>query len=791
MNIKDNLITTNNPKAKTNKSDFKIIESESLFNNISKHSRYVSDWDDNEIIIDGSLNGGLTKDSDDEYLFKWDLSTFILPPNRSYKSPMPLTDKKELTDTVKVYINEALMSHMGKVKSPATSIARFKSFMCFIIEWMWINDIYKFAQLNRKNTETLITDYASQGRSGALKRKERYEAFINEPTFKDLTTLSRRGSATKQCILGRPETVYAGINISNKERPSFFIDAVFNANDDINTRKTGLSVERFLKPSGVSAICNILGLIKSFYYMVPEGFDKPSEPLLAINNTYEYARKLSKIPKGRTKNINIDEFAALLTESLSWIYDYSEGILKALNELCEISSRDMNDHYKSEQHREWYTKRWATIVDEYGITFKTLSGINSSQGINGKGAKNSPYDKDSVPFGHLIKHLSSACYTVIAIMNARRVDEVKGKQVGLTYNCLTEINNPLTSYICEMYIEKTVKDYVPIEVNKLTADAINVLKKIVEFNNPDLKEKTKTDNKSINLFRIPAPSNNGVRTIYLDTSNDVVPYFEYATRNCEGESTLRSHSLRRITAILYMYRFEIPSLLAVKDMLFHSKLTMTQTYITDPDTRETRQRIDELWPKEQKTLNNDLEWASEEWYVEHISGLIDGSKKSSGGFIKMVRRYVKILALSSDFSFDDPKELSRKAAQVLIEKNFVPKPARHGDCMAPDNGNIKTSSRCFDKESKSLKKEKASANLCTTCPYHWRPEGNLHALNEDLSMLIKKETDITLPLFERKRAERDADNLRKAIALSKELQNKRAIEITSMIKDVNTRKGAK
>ena len=147
---------------------------------------------------------------------------------------------------------------------------------------------------------------------------------------------------------------------------------------------------------------------------------------------------------------------------------------------------------------------------------------------------------------------------------------------------------------CDFYIEKTDQDYIKFYVNEISAEATLLMKSIsdVVWSSTDGQKLPVVEKK---LFVVP-------RFLLGKAAHQWFQYIE----GCTGQfmqwvfdggeySSINAHMFRRAYAVVYMYRFENPTLLALSWQLRHKDLGLTCHYFMDPPSRPLEKRADRIW----------------------------------------------------------------------------------------------------------------------------------------------------------------------------------------------------
>ncbi|MFQ6333987.1 hypothetical protein [Methylophilus sp. 3sh_L] len=210
--------------------------------------------------------------------------------------------------------------------------------------------------------------------------------------------------------------------------------------------------------------------------------------------------------------------------------------------------------------------------------------------------------RDSLALRDLLMILMSACFVLMATMNARRRDEINHRKYGLHLGFATVVDKEMEIYTGNFYIEKTLKDYEKFYINKSTWKAAITLEAIqMEFDKvnvclgrpsfADMPEKERSlfgYHRFSRLLGMHATRNWYVFEAYRRGAAS--KFAEFALGKGE-QINIHPHMFRRMYALVFMYQHEIPSLQALSQQLAHDSLASTQIYVNDPISQNEAQRI--------------------------------------------------------------------------------------------------------------------------------------------------------------------------------------------------------
>jgi hypothetical protein len=191
---------------------------------------------------------------------------------------------------------------------------------------------------------------------------------------------------------------------------------------------------------------------------------------------------------------------------------------------------------------------------------------------------------------HVVSMLITAAFIVVAVMNARRRDEIRHPKLGLKQGAIREIDRNLGLYEAIFYIEKSFKSYVPFYVNKATYDAFQVLVRLNELH-LDAERAVglpATDSSEASVFwQRPFRMVDGLSRERIWFEFDQQPqgaaakFVRYALGEKANGQAVSAHMFRRFYALIFFYRFEHATLQAIAYQLGHLNLGVTRQYVSD------------------------------------------------------------------------------------------------------------------------------------------------------------------------------------------------------------------
>lgn len=327
------------------------------------------------------------------------------------------------------------------------------------------------------------------------------------------------------------------------------------------------------------------------------------------------------------------------------------------------------------------------IVDGTSSDVSALNTRLKAAGLDVEvtGFANSYVSKRRVSLIRIVEVLSAACFTVIASLTARRLEEI----LDLGEGCV--VKDLDGQYWLKIYIEKTSQRYDQVPIPVAVAKAIQVMERVSEtardISGDDSIWQIQQDN-----TRVIRPEK------YL---NDLAFLSSDLSWNHEGWR-FSAHQFRRFFAILYFWRFEKGDLAGLSHHLRHFDLEMTKRYVTDVEFGKVWKVVDA------------------EWQGEFIMGVIDGSrdvggiagerlKKEAKKLLRMFRKTVDVMA---------PERALERLQRLATRWGSEFRQHAWGTvCACPANTKFSELARCKGAEKSGPVYENAGELTCSTCPF--------------------------------------------------------------------------
>jgi hypothetical protein len=551
-------------------------------------------------------------------------------------------------------------------------------------------------------------------------------------------------------------------------------------------------LEKETHESTISKSSFYLGLIK-INHLATKMQDIDYLQSIPFINPTQFYQKYCKGTDGRTENFPLSDTIFLLKRSLELVFCQGAefvAILKNINQQeFIVQSKSKNPAKNKKLLFKNLASRWTLDFLKNEKPFDTLTTKMGLPPIRYWAPTAPCKNSTAISLIHFIALIQGACCIVILFLNARRIGEVTDKVTGLKIPDFSQLDDELDIYQCNFYIEKTYQERHPFYVNRTTACAIQLL---IDMKTSLSELMTKPDSECLFSICNPVPliRSKELTLRYFDFSHpgstlSISTLMRYLYPNGNAP-VLKSHMGRRFFGLLYHYRYDNADLLSLRQQLRHFDIVMTKVYITDPDLRDDAKDIASTIGKrkdvtlvdkklydslelEIKDLENEIEAAGRERLTDIITHIISGGQ-SAGGFTRFIRKLFRRFATDMEFLESSPNEQGKILSERLQAQGYKPNSMPHGQCNAPKPKGA-LNAKCRDQDNQT-NIERACADLCRDCQYHYNNEGFLQNLEDDAKQLKEDMDNFMLPPMQQKTAKDDYENLIKIIELNKETMEK-------------------
>jgi len=655
-------------------------------------------------------------------------------PSVSFLANAPnLCDRPDLCMTlIRVVDNYLLQAR--ETKSAHLSAICVARRLIKVFEYGWINGIYELSDWTRTASDELARKLIKGGWVYALDLVERARSEMETPQNEGLSsiwTVSRSGA---QSIVPTHVRKVLRTNIDTREiysMRSWFAwlmaekrpELISIASDKPPYRERGSNWIR-----SELATINLLSEVSNASRLTFRPYPRPQR----------MATQLARVEGERTRSLDPEGLSEILQEAFRWLYEVGPPL--------EGVTRDLAAWYQ--MHRD--DRRAMRLSPRTKLeTSAHLPALESKLGHQVAAIKRTRISGGGLSLDSIFAAFYSAAFIVIACMNARRKDEIQHQFIGLFDGCITTVDKPLGLHVCEFYIEKTVLDYVPFYVNGVTRDAIDALQRMSQIARAHARFLgragcTEGGRRGPTLFAIPCFTT-GLRWFNFGANhlgNDGFAFKAFRTQNAP---VLKAHMLRRAHGLLHHYRFECASLQALCQQMQHRGIGTTVGYVSDTAKTALAERgahrYGKLTPSQRQALDleeiereQDRKAVGAEKLVALVEQVIAGRQRGAGAFERLVQRFHQVLGKSVNYSRLDARQQGKVLGDVLISKGYAPHPFWHSNCMAGTT-RLKSPAHCYDQNSKSLERSKASPGLCMGCVHQQIADQHIQNMKDEVPRL--------------------------------------------------------
>lgn len=675
---------------------------------------------------------------DQEPWKSFDLSCFCLPPSPFNSQTIQLTQRPKFCMTIVMAIDTYLIRN-ERSKSIHDQCSHIVRALVKLFEYSWLIGLYDLSDWSQFHWDELKQKLAIGLWDEALDLEARSFSAVKNLTATQISAfLSLKKARGQEKNWGLSASFLKTIGTNTRLSASatilraVLVAKSMNGDQDLNGSAT---VEKTFSSSTLQGILTHLAIVSEL--SPPYGWSH-----IDTSGSYKFAGtnpSATSRPAQRTPSMSPESVSAILTEAFRWVLEYGPIAIQMLKNLC----RECAPHASRSVAEKWRKQAKVLLNCKEARELDALLGIKLTTYSVPKG--------DGASVSQLINKLQTSCFAIIAIMNARRKDEIGGKAVGLHTTSMTVLDRELGLYECLFYIEKTTKDYVPFLINNITMRAISLLEEVSEIaweyhelcGGKRIPEASYRDRK---LFFYPSFSNKqGIPSWYEFSTNKggMARAFFVDVREEDWNVLPRAHMFRRAYALHFHYRFSLGTLQALSQQMGHRDTLCTLHYIHDAEATALHRTGASMWSiapaLAQKAQQEHFREISEEVAAvgleklrQLIAEIVGSAKSFSGGYAKLVRRFHSKMSRSISYQRLELDQQICKLQDALVARGHRSSPYKHGDCNSPGVNGL---ARCYSSDELRLRKEDASPALCDACSFHDRTLGHVRGLQEDLSFL--------------------------------------------------------
>lgn len=702
-----------------------------------------------------------------------------LPPSSVNRAPIRMRERPELCRTVVATLNTYLLKQ-SQSKSTHVVVGDIAKFLIKLIEYCWLNGFYRIQDMPEAAWVELRKRLVTGGFVAALNIEERTVELLKTVRASDfLRSKHQSGHGTAEGV--RSEFLeLLGTNISSREL-NWVRPLLIQAQQDDQLAQSG-EINRYkLYAAQAMSVTMLLQCLRAFNQL-----SEVDGPLglgyLPTPDADAFARKHGR-QGGRTPNITPKLASTLLKSAFEWIYDYGPVVVRLIEEIAILlayyASPEATKMFQDDPKKDSNLTTYLSAVRA-----KVLMSASSREELEQLlGLKITTYSlrnkrKGEISINAILNQLFTACFIVLATMNARRRDEVGHKVIGLHMQSLSVFDEQLGLAQCEFYIEKTIKDYEKFFINDVSRHSLELLKSIASVawgwaehvNGAPIPE-----GREEKLFCYPAFSSvRSSSTVWYEFNQNQNGMAREFLEGSLGEKfenlSIAPHMFRRLYGIIYHYRYEDATLIALAKKYRHLDVTSVLRYVTNGLELGADQHPLSLWSAGRKhdrrideieSIGAEMAVVGKEKFRAFVESVIEGVESFAGQFAKLVGRFHGHLATKIDYSELEKEEKADRLSKALLSRGHFPEPFRDVTCMA---GRNRPRAACA--KDGRLAHERAGAVVCSGCPYSLIISEHLEVMEEDAASLkarIETERDTHGSLI----ANRELDNLTRVIALNR------------------------
>jgi len=714
-----------------------------------KHPRYLSDWADNVVHVN--------------------VAHFSAPPNKRevdieqihlstkggiglYRDVvLPLKNFPHLIEAIKRGINRVLTIHdRGDTNVELTA---FLSTCQKLLAYMLRNGIYTLSSFSRNDAHELIKNIALRGWQQVLDYETALRTFLLETTNdprKAIALLGRSINTKIARIDDKSLGSAIGLPIRSCELPVWFIEGIVKIADTQQVVHPRASSEKARTTRNqTQRAMEALNLLANLPQSIDSISPAPFSDIDTILKTY-YPTK-----GGRTANLSIEVAVELLDESLRWLYDYRPVII----ELSQVARQHIESlpftTIKGDYQRRIINREISEKIETTFSDLKRRYDLPINLPTCSKNGRR--------PLNCLIDKLMTACLTIIGINHARRREEMigEGKPYGLYFGCVTETHSPIDDKCFDVWVEKSLQDYAQFWCNALVSDAVACLEELAQIFRP-LHTPPKQRNENLEERRQDKLFVQRRFTVEFSTKVEQYSFDNHSTgffKDLKTQYSLLSgsHHFRRLFAILYIWRYDHPVLLALKEHMKHLDLRSTALYAKDPNNRQIAERIEVAYKQSLELILSALEEARTEYFDQKLIQMLRG-EEIGGFFPRLVLKLVKRMSSNAKFLVLTIEEKARILSEHYRRKGYSPNEKAHCACMAGNFEKAIRSGNCS--VDGKLDTSRASVKMCDGCPNQLDTPNYMSSYEDELKRLETNALNPRLPPSVRLESTRTANLLR-------------------------------
>lgn len=576
-----------------------------------------------------------------------------------------LTDKINHDQLQSILIAAELERKLRKTDSASPAILNS---MLVLIHWMNLNGIYRFQDLNAKDTERFQLE-SSFGFDYLIKASER--------TVNAIMAMARRpnGDGEKRSV----HTVFDEARISRTHVPKLHkataLAKAFVAHGTLPKEGDETPEIKHLNDGAIFARLAAVRILWHHRKHLPDPLQFDT-----LSGRSSGAQNPDAPPSGQTKSIPVDLLARILTGAFDWILRIGPALVELDKEITSIEGRSSQQVEKISNLLMAFTVRYRTEDWPGPLVRKAAT---ERPGLLMRSA--------------LHQFIPVACTIAIFAMTARRKSEV----YSLKTDCLegTEGQRYLRMYIAKLAVhdDATVCPEIVAKAVELMLAYRSLESGVVTSLWPEARGKDRSTRRILEA--------------YFDDFSIVVGASQYSNKVMTSNWHYACHQFRRAFAIIYVWRFEGP-LLSLQHHFRHTDWKQIFTYIQD------------------KEIHNEVLGQHVALTAAKLRGITEGSTKKPAGKYSVTLEKI-ISRARHTLELCDDELLSERIEAYALELGLVFKPNIWGFCAARAGASSLRRAACQSKENPTRSIDRffntpdpqgSSEEICSGCVFHFTDE---------------------------------------------------------------------
>lgn len=550
-------------------------------------------------------------------------------------------------DTIILARYPAAPSTLGQ---QGASVASLVSNFAILVQWMKVRGLHYFAHLTAEDLRSYIFD-CSCGLDAILKSQQRIRELIEDRRKRQLEF---------------PSTFHAALaesGIAARQGPWLpAAKALFE--DFLSTGK--LPEPRTLQPQQISIAtlwgrAKTLQLLWSYRDTVADGLSfGPS-----VSDIAKHVKKFGK-SVGSTRTLPVDYTCQLVGLAFTWVYDYGP--------LLAVLQRDLGDLPEKIPGRRVFLRQ---ALDDFNAAAVSKNWPIRMQTV--KEAPREDYFSWNVATGTF---LPVACFIICGIFTARRVTEL----VSIRSQSLN--GNRQTGYWYSSYVGKRAKEG-GFPCTQSVADCLRLLAQLKEL-------------RGINQELPAFAAIRGEGRLGQRLRNALAKFGRLVRGGLPDGIThwsLAPHQFRRIFALIYRWRYDHPSLIALSVYFAHVSLKHIKAYTSSKEWKRDNQE------------------AGEQFTLEKLRDIALGKVEPKGIYGKSIKRAVARALAQVELA--DESEQVGVITQLIRDRQIDLKATWWGYCGAKSVHSNLRRAACSTAEvvrsKATIDPENSSEDVCAGC----------------------------------------------------------------------------